>query len=186
VVANDTAGGLLLLSLATGHPALGRVGRLVLTNCDSYDQFPPDALRRASALCRKVPRLARAGLRLQLRSSAARRKITSGVASNGLDQERAESFFGPARRDRRVADDLVAALAGFRPQLLIDAAEAIPEFERPVLLIWGESCDFFPIALAQRLAAEFPDATLVSIAKAKTWVPIDSPVVVADAITEFV
>ncbi len=27
VVVNDTAGGLLLLSLATGHPALGRVGR---------------------------------------------------------------------------------------------------------------------------------------------------------------
>ena len=26
MVANDTAGGLLLLSLATGHPALGRVG----------------------------------------------------------------------------------------------------------------------------------------------------------------
>ena len=39
VVANDTAGGLLLLSLATDHPALDRVGRLVLTNCDSYDHF---------------------------------------------------------------------------------------------------------------------------------------------------
>ena len=46
VVANDTAGGLLLLSLATGHPALERVGRLVLTNCDNHDQFPPDALRK--------------------------------------------------------------------------------------------------------------------------------------------
>src|ERR1019366_8496073 len=48
VVANDTAGGLLLLSLASGHPALGRVGRLVLTNCESYDQFPPDKLRKAT------------------------------------------------------------------------------------------------------------------------------------------
>jgi len=52
VVANDTAGGLLLLSLASGHPALGRIGRLVLTNCDNYDQFPPDALTKASALSR--------------------------------------------------------------------------------------------------------------------------------------
>jgi hypothetical protein len=41
VVANDTAGGLLLLALATDHPALGRVGRLVLTNCENYEQFPP-------------------------------------------------------------------------------------------------------------------------------------------------
>jgi pimeloyl-ACP methyl ester carboxylesterase len=141
--------------LSTGHPALGRVGRLVLTNCESHDQFPPDALRKAAALCRRFPRLARALIRLQLRSSTARRKIASTVAVSGLDHERAESFFGPARRDHRVADDLVAALAGFRPRLLIDAAEAIPRFDRPVLLIWGESCDFFPIAAAQRLAAEF-------------------------------
>ncbi len=186
VVANDTAGGLLLLSLATGHPALERVGGLVLTNCDNYDQFPPDALRKGAAVCRALPRLARALLRLQLRSSSGRRKVASSVAASGLDDERAESFFGPARRDQRVADDLVAALAGLRPQLLLDAAEAIPRFDRPVLLIWGESCDFFPITAAQRLASEFPSATLVSVPEAKTWVPIDNPAAVVDAMTKFV
>jgi pimeloyl-ACP methyl ester carboxylesterase len=186
VVANDTAGGLLLLSLATGHPALGRAGRLVLTNCDNYDQFPPEALRKGAALCRTLPRLARGLLRLQLRSSIGRRKTVSGVAASGLDHERAESFFGPARRDQRVVDDFVAALAGLRPQLLIDAAEAIPRFDRPVLLIWGDSCDFFPMRDAQRLASEFPSATLVSVPGAKTWAPIDSPVAVADAIGKFV
>ena len=187
VVANDTAGGLLLLSLASGHPALGRVGRLVLTNCENYDKFPPPgALRKAAALGRTLPRLARALLRLQNRSPAGRRKAVSAVAASGLDHERAESFFGPARRDRRVADDLVAASAGFRPQLLIDAAEAIPRFDRPVLLIWGESCDFFPMTDARRLASEFPRATLVSVPGAKTWVPVDNPVAVADAIAKFV
>ena len=185
VVANDTAGGLLLLSLATGHPALGRVGRLVLTNCDSYDEFPPDGLQKAAAVCRTLPRLARVLLRLQLRSSTARRKVASTVVASGLDHEREEEFFGPARRDRRVADDLVAALAGFRPQLLIDAGEAIPRFDRPVLLIWGDSCDFFPIADAQRLASEFPRATLVAVPGAKTWVPIDDPGAVTDAIVKF-
>ena len=186
VVANDTAGGLLLLSLATGHPALGRAGRLVLTNCDNYDQFPPDALRKGAALCRRLPRLARTLLRLQLGSSIGRGKMVSGVAASGLDHEREESFFGPARRDQQVVDDLVAALAGFRPQLLIDAAEAIPRFDRPVVLIWGEACDFFPMRDAQRLESEFPSARLVSVPGAKTWVPIDSPVAVADAIVNFV
>src|SRR3954454_24454879 len=81
VVANDTAGGLLLLALATDHPALARIGRLVLTNCDNYDQFPPDALRRAAALCRSHPRIARAGVELQLRIPAARRRIVSGVVA---------------------------------------------------------------------------------------------------------
>ena len=182
VVANDTAGGLLLLSMATGHPALERVSGLVLTNCDSYDQFPPDALRKAAAVCRTAPRLARALLRLQLRSSTARRKLISTVVASALDPEREESFLGPARRDRRLADDLVAALAGFRPQLLIDAADEIPRFDRPVVLIWGESDDFFPMAHAHRLASEFPRATLVSVPGAKTWVPIDNPAAVADAI----
>ena len=146
VIANDTAGGLFLLSLASGHPALGRVGRLVLTNCENYDKFPPPgALSRLAALCRAFPRLTRELLRLQLRSSIGRRKAVSAVAASGLDDDRADSFFGPLLRDRRAADDLVAAWAGFRPQLLIDAAEAIPRFDRPVLLIWGESCDYFPM-----------------------------------------
>ena len=186
VVTNNTAGGLLLLSLASGHPALARINRLVLTNCDSYDQFPPDALKKAAAMSRRFPRLARALLRLQLRSSVGRRKVISSVAAIGLDEERAASFLAPARHDKRIADDLVAANAGFRPQLLIEAAEAIPQFDRPVLVIWGECCDFFPMAHAERLASEFSCATLVSVPGAKTWVPVDKPVLVADAIAGFV
>jgi pimeloyl-ACP methyl ester carboxylesterase len=186
VVANDTAGGLLLMSLATGHPALGRVGRLVLTNCENYEQFPPDKLKKAVAVCRMTPWLGRAMIRLQHRSPAALQRAISAVAASGLDDERAESFSGPARRDHRVGADLVAALASERPQLLIDAAAAIPRFERPVLVIWGESCEFFPLAGARRLASDFPHATLVSVPGAKTWVPVDNPAAVAGAIARFV
>ena len=109
----------------------------------------------------------------------------STVTASGLDDERVESFLGPMRRDPRVADDFIAAFAGFRSQLLVDAAEAIPQFDRPVLLIWGDACEFFPITHAQRLASEFPRATLVPVPGAKTWVPIDNPVGVSDAIVEF-
>jgi pimeloyl-ACP methyl ester carboxylesterase len=186
VVVNDTAGGLLLLSLATGHPGLRRVGRLVLTNCESYDQFPPDALKKAATLSRALPRLARVLVRLQARWPAARRRGIATVTARGLDPERTESFFGPVRRDRRVAGDLVAATAGFRPYLLVDAAEAIPRFDRPVLLIWGESCGFFPMAQARRLASDFPRASLIGVPGAKTWVPVDDPAAVSGAIAQFV
>ena len=190
VVANDTAGGLLLLSLGTSHPALGRIGRLVLTNCESYNQFPPDSLKKASALARTVPwlttTLVQLQVRRQLRSPSARRKGLSTVIATELDDERTESFARPALRDRRVAGDLTAAMAGFRPQLLLDAAPAIPRFERPVLLVWGEECRFFPMAHARRLVADFPDATLISVPGAKTWVPVDNPAAVAGAIAEFV
>ncbi|HEY7633240.1 MAG TPA: alpha/beta hydrolase [Thermoleophilaceae bacterium] len=186
LIANDTAGGLLLLSLATDHPALERVGRLVLTNCESYDKFPPDELKKASALSRRFPRLARGLVRLQLRSSFGRRRAIASVTTSGLDGEREESFFGPGQSDPGVIDDMVAAMAGFRPELLMDAAEVIPRFERPVLLVWGDRCKFFPIADARRLAADFPSATLVPVPGAKTWVPVDNEGAVADAIAGFV
>jgi pimeloyl-ACP methyl ester carboxylesterase len=190
VVANDTAGGLLLLALASGHPGLGRIGRLVLTNCDNYDQFPPDSLQKSAALARRLPGLTRVLLRLQIRlqarSAALRRRGTAAVSARGLDAERAESFSAPARRDRRVAGDFVAAWGGFHQQILVDAAGAIPRFDRPVLLVWGDKCGFFPMAHAERLAAEFPHATLVPVAEAKTWVPVDNPAAVAEAIAGFV
>src|SRR3954462_1065165 len=114
VVVNDTAGGLLLLALGTDHPALARIGRVVLTNCESYDQFPPDALKRVAALCRRLPRVARSGVRMQARVPAARDKVVASVTASRLDDARTESFFAPPRRDPGVAEDLVAAMAGFR------------------------------------------------------------------------
>ena len=190
VVANDTAGGLLLLSLASGQPALARVGRLVLTNCESYDQFPPDSLRKASAASRAVPWLVGGMLRLQLwlqsRSPAVRRRGLASVVATELDPERAAALAGPARRDPRVVGDLVAAMAGFRPELLTDAAREIPRFDRPVLLVWGEECRFFPVAQARRLAADFPRATLITVPGARTWTPVDNPAAVAAAIADFV
>ena len=186
VVANDTAGGLLLLSLATGHQALGRIGRLVLTNCDSYDQFPPDALKKAAAMCRRFPGIASAAFRLQVRMASGRRRGIATVLATGLDPEREASFFGPARRDPRVAADMVAAIGGCRPELLVEAAEAISRFDRPVLIIWGDADEFFGMAQARRLASEFPQATLVSVPGAKTWVPVDDPGAVAEGIAAHV
>jgi pimeloyl-ACP methyl ester carboxylesterase len=125
-------------------------------------------------------------MRFQARSSFLRRRGIATVTASGLDHEREQSFMGPMRRDRRVADDLVAATAGFRPELLVDAAGAISQFDRPVLLIWGDACDFFPMTHAQRLASDFPHATLVPVPGAKAWVPIDNPVAVTEAIAGFV
>ena len=39
---------------------------------------------------------------------------------------------------------------------------------------------------ARSLASEFPSATLNSVPGTKTWVPVDDPVAVADAIVKFV
>jgi len=162
----------------------------VLTNCESYEHFPPESLRIAARMCRLLPRLAAEGLRLQarrgLRSPEARRKGTASVAATDIGDARAASFAGPGLRDRRVSGDLVAAMAGCRPQLMLDAAREIPRFDRPVLLVWGTECGFFPLAHAERLAADFPRATLITVPGARTWVPVDNPAAVATALADFV
>lgn len=135
VVVNDTAGALLLLSLASGHGALRRIGRVVLTNCDSFERFAPPALRTVVALSRRAPWLARELLRLQLRAPALRRRAIGMASARGLERDLEESFFGPARGDPRIARDFIVAQASFAPQLLLEAAPAIPRFDRPVLLV---------------------------------------------------
>ena len=165
---------------------LSRIDRLVLTNCETYDKFPPDKLKKASAMCRRLPGLARGLMRLQGRSSTARRRGLATVTAHGLDRECEQSFFGPGRRDPRVIGDYVAFQGSCEPRTLTDAARAIPRFHQPVLLIWGDACEFFPIADAQRLASDLPDARLITVPGAKAWVPVDNPVAVADGIGEFV
>ena len=69
----------------------------MLTNCDSYDQFPPDKLKRGAAMLRAFPRLGGALLRLQARSSFLQRRGLATVTAHGLDPQRVESVAGPVR-----------------------------------------------------------------------------------------
>jgi pimeloyl-ACP methyl ester carboxylesterase len=45
---------------------------------------------------------------------------------------------------------------------------------------------FFPPEHARRLASDFPRAALVPVPGARTWIPVDNPAAVADAIAGFV
>lgn len=187
LVANDTAGGLALLALAGGHPALRRVGRLVLTNCPSYQKFSPPPGYVAPSWYGYL--LGRAGRRRRAQRrarSSAHRALEIATAAKEVDDETVESFYGPLQRDRRIADDFVTVMAGLRPELLVDAAAAIPRFAKPVLLVWGDSCDRYGVPDARRLVSEFPDAAVTFVPGAKTWVPLDAPAAVAEAIAGFV
>lgn len=55
LVSNDTGGVLCIAALATRHPGLDRIGRFVLTNCDSYEHFPPKGFDRIAALASRLP-----------------------------------------------------------------------------------------------------------------------------------
>jgi pimeloyl-ACP methyl ester carboxylesterase len=72
LAANDTGGAVTRLLLAEGSD---RVGRVVLTPCDSFDNFPPPAFRPLQYLATKIPgalTLAMQPLRLPAARRAAR------------------------------------------------------------------------------------------------------------------
>jgi pimeloyl-ACP methyl ester carboxylesterase len=184
VVANDSGGGLLLVALDSSEPGLRRISRLVLTNCDSYEDFPPKSMRPMVSLARLAPWLLRPLLGRLLQWRGAQRGFFRSVAHTRLPDDRLSAFFTPLRSPA-VQRDLVEFTGGLHRSVALAAAPAIERFTAPVLLAWGEDCKFFPLPHARRLAAAFPAARIAPIPDAMTYVMIDAPGPLADLITDF-
>jgi pimeloyl-ACP methyl ester carboxylesterase len=65
---------------------------------------------------------------------------------------------------------------------LTDVAVRLPRFTKPVTLVWGQRDRCFTPALGRRLAGLFSNAKLVEVPDAKTFVSLDEPEAVIDAI----
>ena len=182
IVANDS-GGAISQILVTEHP--GRVARLVLTDCDCLEQFPPGVFKLLSRAVRVpgVGTLLAQSMRLELnrRSPLAYGALTK----RRLDSDLLESWVRPQIADRGVRRDAGKFFGGMDPKYTLAAAEKLPALEIPVLLAWAEEDRFFPISLAERLAALIPDAELVRIPDALTFVSLDQPRLLAETISGF-
>ncbi len=66
------------------------------------------------------------------------------------------------------------------------AAEKLPAFDKPVLLVWASEEKLFPLSLAERLAEKLPNASIVEIADSYTFIPEDKPAELAAHVIEFV
>jgi pimeloyl-ACP methyl ester carboxylesterase len=171
LVGNDTGGALCQLVVAF-QPE--RVSRLVLTNCDAFDEFPPRKLRGA------IGALGRPGVVAALARLArlrAVRRLALAVAPLTLEpvpDDLVRGWVAPLA-DSGVRRDLVKFCREVRPEVTQRAAERFAEFGGDVLLAWGVRDGFFELALGERLAAAFPHARLERIENARTFVQIDAP-----------
>jgi pimeloyl-ACP methyl ester carboxylesterase len=172
LVGNDT-GGALSQFVAVRHPQ--RLGRLVLTDCDAFENFPPKAFRTLTAAA-KVPGALRAML-APMRIPAARRlPIAYGwLTKRPVPQDVTDGWTLRALDEPGVLRDLRKALAGIHPNLLLDNAARLPEFHKPVLIAWAREDRFFPLRDAHRLAAMFGDARVEEIDDAYAFVSWDQP-----------
>lgn len=180
LVGNDS-GGAMCQVLVARRPA--RVGRLVLTNCDTHDNFPPGIFKVMPPVA-KLPggmQLLAAPFRIPAITRAAFRPFAKTKPPAGL----VESWADPPKRDRAVMRDLAKVTAGMDKRHTLAAAESLSGSEFPLLLAWAPGDRFFPIGYAERLAAEIGGAKLVLIPDSATFVPLDQPDRLAAEIAEF-
>lgn len=187
LVGND-GGGMLCQLLVTRRPE--RVGRLVLTNCDAYENFPP---RQFAYLCR----LARFPVTLRMFSRAlavgvVRRGFTrsrfgfGGLSHVRPDDELIDHYVAGIRENPAVVRDFVTFLASVDRRDTLEAAKAFPAVTMPVLIAWATDDRYFPMRDARRFARDFPNARLVRIERSRTWVAEDRPEELAELIGGFV
>ncbi|HEY2770179.1 MAG TPA: alpha/beta hydrolase [Solirubrobacteraceae bacterium] len=183
LVGNDTGGALCQL-VCVWHPE--RIGRLVLINCDAFENFPPPAFKGVVRFLSRVPG-AVAAVELSARLPAVRNASmkVAPLTLNPVPDELVKGWVAPLR-DRGVRRDLVRVLRGIDPRYTLEAAERLRGFDRPALLVWGMRDKFFPVAEAERLAERLPDARLERIENARTFVQLDEPARVAELVGAFV
>jgi pimeloyl-ACP methyl ester carboxylesterase len=182
LVGNDTGGALCQL-VVTSAPE--RVGRLVLTPCDAYDNFLP-AMFRPLQMAARLPGATWLIVN-SLRSRAARRlPLAFGwLAKRPVPVELTDAFLRPALADPSIRRDLTAVLRGISSKYTLDAAARLREFDKPVLIAWASEDRFFPLEHAERLAATFPQARLERIDDSRTYVSLDQPQRTAELIADF-
>jgi pimeloyl-ACP methyl ester carboxylesterase len=180
IIGNDS-GGAMSQVLATRHPE--RIGRLVLTNCDTHENFPPGIFKAMPPLA-KLPGGMQM-LSLPFRVGAVARRAFAPFARTKIPDELIASWMAPSAGDRGVMRDTKKVTAGMHRRHTEAAAHRLRSSNLPLLLLWSPNDKFFPLKYAERLATETPDSTLVQIPDAKTFVPLDQPQRVADEIAKY-
>jgi pimeloyl-ACP methyl ester carboxylesterase len=165
VVANDTGGAITQLLLADGCP---RIARVVLTPCDSFDNFPPPPLRILQYAPR-IPGLLGLGAQL-MRPRAVQRATFATLAKKPIPRDVIGSWLRPFITDRGIRHDIGKFLRAVDYHDTLAAAEVLRTFTKPVLLLWPRHAPFFPFAHAQRWADLLSDSQLVEVPDAYTFV----------------
>jgi pimeloyl-ACP methyl ester carboxylesterase len=180
IVGNDS-GGAMSQVLVTRHPE--RIGRLVLTNCDTHENFPPGVFKAMPPIA-ALP----GGMTLlaaPFRVGALARAAFRPFARTTIPAELVASWMAPGLHDPGVKRDAKKVTAGMNKRYTLEAAEKLRGSELPILLAWAPGDRFFPLSYAERLASEAGHARIVEIPAAKTFVPLDQPQRLADEIAAF-
>ena len=182
LVANDTGGALTQILMAE-NPR--RVARVVLTPCDSFDNFLPPMFRPLQWSARLPGAIYPIGQSLRL-PLARRSPLAFGwLAKRRIPNDVTAAWLRPGQTDKGVRRDVARVLKGIDSRYTNEAAERLRGFDRPVLIAWAPEDRFFPLEHARRLAELLPDARIEEVPDSYTFVSEDQPERLAQLVGEF-
>ncbi|MFC7619950.1 alpha/beta fold hydrolase [Microlunatus sp. GCM10028923] len=180
LVINDWGGAQLIVERGRAE----RVGRLVLTPCEAFDNFPPGRPGRLLGLLSRIP----GGLGLLAllsRSAPMRARSVGAMAKHPVPDEVLRDWLEPLadpaiRRDLR-AYGISVPLGGGR-----NWSSGLAGFDRPALVVWAPEDTMMPPDHGRRLARLLPQGRLVELADCYTLIQEDQPVALADELRAFI
>ena len=180
---NDWGGPQLLVSEGRDE----RIGRLVITSCEAFDNVPPGLPGRVLGLSAKVPGGLNA-LVQPLRVRLLRRlPLAFGwMAKRPIPDAVVDDWLRPLLTQRAVRRDLIKYIRATDSNALIEATPALGRFDRPALVAWASEDRVMPLEHGRRLVGLLPDGHLTEIADSYTLIPEDQPAALAAAIRRFV
>jgi pimeloyl-ACP methyl ester carboxylesterase len=184
LVGNDTGGAIVQLVISKDA---ARVKRAVLISCEAFDNLPPGLTGKVLALTGKLSPGAFRMFMQQMRLPALRRMpFAFGWLTKRGDAATAR-WMKPVLGQPAISRDAVHVIrAAFADKhLLLKAAERLPSFNGPVLVVWARGDRVMPPEHGRRLAELFPNGRLAEVADSYTLIPLDQPAKLAALIREF-
>lgn len=162
-----------------------RVGRLVVTPCEAFDNFPPGLPGRAAALGAATDVGMRAGLHL-LRWGPARRTpmMLGWMVKRDVPADVVRAWTAPGLTDRRIRSDFTAyARGGWSKKHSVAATQALSRFHGRATVVWTPENKVMPIAHGQGLA-RLLGTTVVKVGDAYVLLSEDQPIFLAQCILQ--
>lgn len=182
LVGNDTGGALSQL-VAVHHPE--RLGRLVLTPCDAYENFLPPMFRPLQVLAHVPGAVFVVGQALRPRAARRLPFAYGWLSKRPISDDLSDAWMAPLLGNSDIRREIATILKGISKRYTLDAARRFGEFDKPVLIAWAPQDRFFKLRYAERMAAAFPNARLERIEDSLTFVSLDQPERTAELIASF-
>ncbi len=157
LVGNDSGGGIAQIFAAL-HPE--RLRSLTLTDCDTHDNWPPEAFKPFLAMA------AAGGLRGALEGMLADKSLYRSPQALGpayehperLADETIETYLRPLVRTEQRTRDFQRFLAAFDNAQTARLESRLRTLQVPTLIVWGTDDIYFPIKWSRWLADTIPGA----------------------------